>query len=190
MNVYDFDNTIYDGDSTIDFYFYCLKKNPNIIKRLPKQIVSFLKYKTGRIDKTLFKEIFFSFLSDLEEPTVIVNDFWNVNIGKIKKWYKEQQKKEDLVISASPHFLLKPACERIGVSYLLASEIDITNGNFKSKNCYGEEKVRRFQLEYGNRNVENFYSDSYSDEPMAELADKAFLVKGNRIIGWKEGRKY
>lgn len=25
MNVYDFDKTIYDGDSTIDFYFYCSK---------------------------------------------------------------------------------------------------------------------------------------------------------------------
>lgn len=26
MNVYDFDKTIYDGDSTIDFYFLLFKK--------------------------------------------------------------------------------------------------------------------------------------------------------------------
>ena len=26
MNVYDFDKTIYNGDSTLDFYFFCLKK--------------------------------------------------------------------------------------------------------------------------------------------------------------------
>ena len=25
MNVYDFDGTIYNGDSTIDFYLYCIK---------------------------------------------------------------------------------------------------------------------------------------------------------------------
>lgn len=26
MNVYDFDKTIYDGDSTLDFYFFHLRK--------------------------------------------------------------------------------------------------------------------------------------------------------------------
>lgn len=26
MNVYDFDETIYDGDSTVDFYKYCLRR--------------------------------------------------------------------------------------------------------------------------------------------------------------------
>ena len=32
MNVYDFDKTIYKGDSTLDFYFFCLRKKPIIIK--------------------------------------------------------------------------------------------------------------------------------------------------------------
>ena len=27
LNVFDFDNTIYDGDSSIDFYIFCLKRN-------------------------------------------------------------------------------------------------------------------------------------------------------------------
>ena len=31
MNIYDFDETIYDSDSTKDFYFYCLKKYPKIL---------------------------------------------------------------------------------------------------------------------------------------------------------------
>ena len=31
MNVYDFDDTIYAGDSTVDFFFYCLKKKPAIV---------------------------------------------------------------------------------------------------------------------------------------------------------------
>lgn len=26
MNVYDFDGTVYAGDSTVDFYFFCLRK--------------------------------------------------------------------------------------------------------------------------------------------------------------------
>ena len=32
MNVYDFDRTIYDGDSTIDFYLYSIKKTSGNFK--------------------------------------------------------------------------------------------------------------------------------------------------------------
>ena len=38
INVYDFDKTIYNGDSTIDFYLFCLKKKFSIILLLPLQI--------------------------------------------------------------------------------------------------------------------------------------------------------
>lgn len=61
MNVYDFDKTIYEGDSTIDFYLFCLKKYPQILKYLPKQILGMLKYKIKSINKTQFKEDFFLF---------------------------------------------------------------------------------------------------------------------------------
>ena len=29
--VYDFDETIYDGDSTVDFYKYCVKRKPSLL---------------------------------------------------------------------------------------------------------------------------------------------------------------
>ena len=56
MNVYDFDETIYSGDSTRDFYFYSIKKNPSLLRFLPKQGWAFLKYMFGIINKTKFKE--------------------------------------------------------------------------------------------------------------------------------------
>ena len=34
MNVYDFDGTIYDGDSSVDFFRFCLKKY-KILRCLP-----------------------------------------------------------------------------------------------------------------------------------------------------------
>ena len=37
MNVFDFDKTIYDGDCTVDFYMYCLKKYPVIYKKRAEQ---------------------------------------------------------------------------------------------------------------------------------------------------------
>ena len=59
MNVYDFDGTVYRGDSTVDFYLFCLRTHPLVIRFLPIQIKGFVLYKTGRITKTAFKEHFF-----------------------------------------------------------------------------------------------------------------------------------
>ena len=61
MNVYDFDGTIYRGDSTIDFYFFCLRKHPFIIRRFPSQMIGFIKYKLHRKSKKELKETFFIF---------------------------------------------------------------------------------------------------------------------------------
>ena len=68
MNVYDFDKTIYDGDSTVDFYFFCLKQTPKMLKYLPYQGFSFIKYLFGFIDKTHFKEKFFSCFGGMHLP--------------------------------------------------------------------------------------------------------------------------
>ena len=44
INAYDFDETIYDGDSSVDFYLYCLKRKPSIIIMAPIQIYGVLLY--------------------------------------------------------------------------------------------------------------------------------------------------
>ena len=59
MNVYDFDKTIYEGDSTLDFYRFCLGKQPTLLLCLPSQIAGYLWYIVGRFDKDQFKESFF-----------------------------------------------------------------------------------------------------------------------------------
>ena len=63
MNVYDFDKTIYDGDSTLDFYLFALRKRPTLIKYLPIQVFGFLKYLFGLSTKLEFKEKFYCFLN-------------------------------------------------------------------------------------------------------------------------------
>ena len=56
INAYDFDETIYDGDSSVDFYFYCLKRNKKVLLQLPIQLWGFLLYKLKITDKTRMKE--------------------------------------------------------------------------------------------------------------------------------------
>ena len=177
MNVYDFDKTIYDGDSSIDLYLYCLKNNWKIIKFLPKQIICFIFYKLKIISKIKFKESFFSFLKDIDDIDLIVKEFWNKNQKKIFNWYLKNKKNNDIIISASPEFLLKEIVNRLNVSNLIATKVDKKSGRFLSENCYGEEKVKRYNQKFSTKQISNFYSDSLSDLPLAKIANKFFLVK-------------
>ena len=185
MNVYDFDGTIYDGDSTIDFYFYCLKCEKRVLLALPKQIRGVVLYFSKKINKTQLKEYFYSFLMKLDDTNIIVEAFWLENHKKVMDWYINQQKDDDVVISASPEFLLKPICSLKGIRYLIASNVDINSGIYTGLNCYGEEKVNRFKSIFPNESVNWFYSDSKADKPMAELARESFTVNGGKIYAWK-----
>lgn len=184
MNVYDFDKTIYNGDSTIDFYKFSLKRKPLILLYLPKQILGLVLYSFKIIKKTEFKEYFFSFLNGIVS-TELVEEFWNNNENKIFDWYKKQQKDDDIIISASPEFLLSPICKRIGVYNLIASKVDPKTGKFNSENCYGEEKVTRLLSEYNIKHINQFYSDSLSDLPLAKIAKQAFLIVNGEITNWR-----
>lgn len=184
-NVYDFDKTIYDGDSTLNFYLFCLCHKPSILKYLPKQCYAICCYKVGKITKTKMKEEFYSFFKSIPDIQQLVETFWEKNKNKIKDWYLKQQADNDLVISASPEFLLYPICEELGIKNVIASKVDMYTGRYDGENCYGAEKVRRFYQEYPDETIGKFYSDSYSDTPLAKLAEQAYIVKKNELLNWE-----
>ena len=185
MNVYDFDKTIYDGDSTADFYIFSLKRHKKILCLAPSLLGAFLRfYLFKKGSKTDFKQVMYRFLRfcDVDRD---VKDFWNLNRAKIKKYYLNRQKDDDVIISASPEFLLEPVCDILGIRYLMASRVDKYTGKYDGINCHGKEKVRRFYSEFPGGKIEEFYSDSYSDTPLAEIAEKAYIVKGEKLSEWK-----
>lgn len=185
MNAYDFDGTIYRGDSSVDFYIYCLRKFPWILFLLPYQLLGILAYKCRICSKETEKSIFFSFLRFVPNVTCVVNNFWLKNLKHIAAWYLKQQKQDDIIISASPEFILAPLCSRLGIIHLLASKVDIHTGKLTCKNCYGDEKVNRLREYLKDVHISHFYSDSRSDYPLAQIADQAFLVKkATHISDW------
>lgn len=185
MNVYDFDGTIYDGDSSVDFFLYALKRKPSLLRYAPRQAWGFLLYGLKQIRKTELKEYFFCFLSGIDAEK-LAEDFWNQNHHRIYKWYLDQQQPDDIIISASPEFLLKPICQRLGIHHLIASTVDAQSGKFSGENCRGAEKVQRLAAEYHVTRIDNFYSDSHSDLPLAQIADKAFLIVDGNVRKWEE----
>ena len=182
INAYDFDKTIYDGDSSVDFYLYCLKRNKKVLLSLPIQIYGLILYILGIIEKTEFKEYVFSYLKRIDDIDKYIKDFWKINYKKIKKWYLDQKEKSDVIISASPEFLLKSLEKKLNVK-VIASKVNKKTGKFESKNCHDYEKIQRYQNETKNEyNIKKFYSDSIkSDYPMLEYAKEAYHVNKNEV---------
>ena len=57
MNVYDFDGTIYDGDSSLDFFKFFIKKDPRILTFTPAilKIIDDYRKTTLRFDDVIGK---------------------------------------------------------------------------------------------------------------------------------------
>lgn len=184
MNVFDFDGTIYRGDSTIDFYLYCVRRNPGILVHMPGQFLAMCRYKMGLCTKTEMKEKFYVFLKRIKNAEFEAEQFWKIYNRKVKPWYLKKKEMTDVVISASPEFLLKPICRELKIGELIASRVNPENGRYIGENCYGEEKVRRFRQRFKDVDIDEFYSDSQSDLPMARMAKKAYILKSGRFILW------
>ena len=183
MNVYDFDKTIFYPDSTKTFLIYCFRHYPTyFFKSLSTSFSDFYNWiSTG--DITTAKEGFFAFLKFMPDIDKTVDDFWNKNFSGIQQWYLERKKDDDLIISASPEFLLKPVAKRLGCK-LIATDMDKHSGKIKGLNCKGEEKIRRFRAEFGETKIDKFYSDSLTDKCLAEIASSAYLVDHEKINPW------
>lgn len=185
MNVYDFDKTIYDGDSTVRFFLYCIKKCPATLVTLPRTAWFALLFKLGLCTKTRFKEQFYRFLRHVDDIDARLEDFWQKNEGRIKQWYLNQRREDDVIISASPEFLLKPICNRLNVT-VMASVVDKATGIYTGVNCDGKEKIRRLFEHFPEAKIDKFYSDSHSDDPLANIAESAIWVDGNTLSKWPQ----
>lgn len=186
MNVYDFDNTILRGDSTARFFAYCLRHYPAMWLDLPGQAVNGALFLLKLRPKQAFKEQMLGFLRRIGDVDAAVERFWAKNFSRVKPWYLAQRRPDDVVISASPEFLIRSACERLGVGCAMGSPVDRHTGRFSGLNCHGEEKVRRFREVFPEAQIDEFYSDSHSDAPLAALAKRAWLVRGDERIPWKD----
>lgn len=173
----DFDKTIYNGDSFIDFYLYVLLMFPYLIILLPFQLIAMAVVCKN---KKRVKEVFALYLRFIPSncKAGLVVRFWKRNVHKLKYGIIKQISAEDVVISASPMFIVGVAVKAIGVQNCIATNMSIESGKIVGENCYGKVKLEKFYLNYPNIKLNAFYSDSLSDLPMKEVATNFYLVKG------------
>ena len=187
MNIYDFDNTIYNGDTNKDIILYSLRKHPfKVINALLKANKLNKEYKKGLIPFERVKETMLSFLFKIKDTEKFIDGFVDSHIKNIKPWYLSKKDDKDIIISASYELWIVPFCKKLGIKYVIGTKTN-NDGTIKGKNCKGREKLIRLAEVIPNAVIINSYSDSESDLPILEVAQNAFVVEGNNLMPYKKG---
>lgn len=187
MNVYDFDGTIYPTDCSIDFCIWCLKRHPRrMLPFIPKAIKVVVLNKIGKISEATMQREFFGYLTLVDDFDEQIERYWDKNENRISDWYLAQKQPDDLIISASPICIIEPIANRLGVRFM-ATDFDREYGVFLNKMKFAKEKAR-YIIDHGFPVIDNFYSDSLADTPLALCAEKAHLVtnKASTVTDWPE----
>ena len=186
MNVYDFDKTICRDDTEEDFFYYELRHHPINWLYIPYFIRTHILYKRGKIDEPERRHRIYLTLKHIKDIDKEVLKFWKKRKKKILDWYKKQQKEDDVIVSATPRFLLEPMLIALNIKHYIVSEFDIHTRRFIGPINAGEEKLRRFKKAYNIEEIDNFYTDSLRDTPMLLVAKNAFMVdKKYQIHRWE-----
>ena len=187
MNVYDFDGTIFPTDCSIGFCLWCMKRHPKLyFTFLPKAVKNLILRKMGKIPEYLMQREFFGYLTLIDDFDEQIEHYWDKNEKKIASWYLGQKSPDDLIISASPTCIIEPIAKRLGVNFM-ATEYNRKYGVYLNNMMYAKEKAQ-YIIDHGFPVIDNFYSDSLADTPLALCAEKAYLVtnKASTVVDWPE----
>lgn len=180
MNVFDFDNTIYDGESLIDFFDFCINKKKYLSLYIPLVLYTAILYKLNllSIDKLyeLASKMSSEVINNKENADLFITEFWKKNEHKLKKSYLDMINSNDVIITASPRLLIDKIKDKLKTNHIICSEFNLETGKFEFI-CFGVNKVTAFKQLYPSANINSFYTDSKSDQPLMELAKNTYLVK-------------
>ena len=187
MNVYDFDGTIYDGDVSIDFFLFTIKTIKRSWFSLPRVFLSFLRYFLERLTIEELKQVFFSILRYVDNVDEHLENFWRRHDSKIKQSFFHPAGELNVIITASPEFIVTPIYQSLGYSHLIGTNFDLKSFKIIGYNCEGNEKLNRLKLIFPTSfKIKKFFSDSTRDRPLADIAEEPYYVKGSEILEWSD----
>ena len=185
IDVYDFDGTIYDGDSTVDFTRFCLRRHPSLLLALPRFAWVCLRLAAGRAGLREMKSVLFSEMARRFSLEDEARQFWQQpkTRAKLGAWFETTPRDVPIVIaSASPEFELRYAAALLGVETLIGTRCDTATGLLTGPNCKGEEKLRRMEEAVGTYTIRAMYTDSVkSDGPLLRKAQQGYILRHGAV---------
>ncbi len=210
LAIFDVDYTLTKRETLVEFYFFMMRKDPKLLKYLPKSIYSSIFYMLKIHDASTVKKTFIRFIDGIEQNEMkkIVEEFYEKRLSKILyndaivmiKKMKAQGYKIYL-ISASAEFYLNQLYNIKEVDKVIGTKFALEHGFHRNEiigeNCKGDEKVKRLKEVLKSENVQvdfegsYMFSDSLSDLPLFNLVGHPYLINFRKthdkieILKWK-----
>ena len=189
--VFDFDGTLTRKDTLFEFIRFAKGKYAllcGIIRNSPFIIAYLLKFYPNYKAKQRLFSYFFKGMS-YDEFRLIGRNFSKeidlfVNHPQLLLLKKHLQDGDKVyVISASITEWVSPWCFAQGITHVLCTDVEVTDslkltGRFRTKNCYGQEKVNRLlEIESDRHSYWLIaYGESKGDREMLSFADEGHLI--------------
>ena len=159
MNVYDFDETVFTGDSEDHFFAYLEKKPGFRLVNWKYKCYNFL-VNSKLMTKTKARQHQYAFLKRMENLEQTLEDYWDTQIKFMKPWYLKAKRDDDIIASATPEFLMVPIMKRLRLKNLVATDMDPKTGKINGEFAAGPYKVDAYVKKFKLEDMDNFYSDS------------------------------
>jgi len=197
--IFDLDNTLIGGDS--DYLWSQFLTEEGIIgsEHQRENQRFYDEYVAGTLDINEFLAFQLAPLATHEMQALLSwrERFLNEKIASImlpsaEKLIKKHRDNGEtlLIITATNSFVTAPIAERLGIPHLIATEPEISNGQYTGKVAgtpsFREGKVERLNqwLKETGRNLNDswFYSDSHNDLPLLELVTHPVAVDPDKVL--------
>lgn len=194
--IFDFDDTLIEGDSFGMFACHCRGKW-NYLAAILRSSPWLMGWKLGLVSAgkakeklfgALFKAIHIEVFNQSCETFVnILNSRMNRSaIARLQDYTSAGT--EVIIASASVSNWILPWARQFGIENVIATEVvvdkkGVISGKFKDGNCKGEEKLRAIKqrfIDTGNRHIVAF-GNIPDDLPLLQYANESYVV-GHRMI--------
>lgn len=181
MNVYDFDGTIIHGDSEDYFMAYALKHFKIKFKhRLEMRFFYYLS-KIKLVSPQTQRNHTYPYISCISDIKNIMKDFWDEYEKYIFPYYQQTHQNDDVVVSATPRFILEEIIKRLKIKTLICSEIDLRTGKMVGKMCFADEKEVYYNKVFNKKTFDNYYFDKDHDMCLLKYAKNGYMVHNGKL---------
>ncbi|MFW5803872.1 MAG: HAD-IB family phosphatase [bacterium] len=191
--IFDFDGTIYKGDSYFTFCKYIYRKFPLRLRFFFPQAIYLVLYFLGILKKNQMKSLFLVYLQDIAPVKLryLLDLFWEINFpisfNKEVLGFIEECRKRGMkiyCITASPELFILPIQEKLQIDKVIGTIINYDGRNhyIDGLNCRGKEKINRLKLLMNDGDTIDFaISDNKDDNYLFEIARESYFIRGGKI---------
>ena len=200
---FDFDGTITSHDTLIPFVLYVIGL-PAFLFKLPQALIISFLYICKYIDNENAKQRFLTLTLRGRTHAQLELCAKNFALTKLDKYIKPEiyAKLEYhiehwhriILVSANLGIYLRYWVKKHNLIDVIATEIefvdDIATGKLATRNCYGEQKIKRLMEYLAVKSLKFAYSYGYGnsagDYALLKYVDEAYWVTDGSLISWED----